>query len=105
MLGLVLRMVWPVLLVVGNGRFCFVQLPTLVRSDLQSIPYWGVVLPIQFSLNSILECYFAYVSFMVCSTLFGILGRLGVFFFFCSVIYRFVLCCCSDDVLPLLIGV
>ena len=97
LVGLVPRVVWTVRWWSGVV-VCFVQLSTLVCSVLQSIPYQGVVLPILFSLNSILGHCFVYVSFMMFWVVLMV-------FLLCSVTCCSVLCCCSDDVRPLLIGV
>ena len=97
LVGLIPRVVWTVRWWSGVV-VCFVQLPTLVCSVLQSIPYQGVVLPILFSLNSILGHCFVYVSFMMFWVVLMV-------FLLCSVTCCSVLCCCSDDVRPLLIGV
>ena len=99
-------MVWTVLWWSGNGRYCFVQLSTLVCSvsDLQSIPYSGGC-PTYTIFSEL------YIEYCLCMFPYGLscpvwcLGSFSSDFLLCSVTYRFVLVYCSDDVCSLLIGV
>ena len=99
-------MVWTVLWWSGNGRYCFVQLSTLVCSvsDLQSIPYSGGC-PTYTIFSEL------YIEYCLCMFPYGLscpvwcLGSFSGDFLLCSVTYLFVLGYCSDDVCSLLIGV